>query len=220
MIKVSFIMTNVFVVLAVCCMILFSVGIDRSLNRYIQGGSIDPSGFQRFMKIFGITTATFYAILVFVMSICYYYLNKTLKEYTHNSLVQLRNMIGRLFCVLLLSYIIRSLFLDFEGQYRNWIKSIWWRNEIQLIIWVILDIMTLVPILAMHYLNFTKIKEEPRARQSFGPSRLSVASDRRSTFTLPETKIRRESIDSVGEPDQQLNESVHYLEGESDLQES
>jgi len=84
-IRVSFILTNVFVVVAVCCMILFSVGIDESLNRYIPTG--DPSGFESFLKIFGITTATFYAILVIVMTTCYYYLNKTLKEYTHNSLV-------------------------------------------------------------------------------------------------------------------------------------
>jgi hypothetical protein len=37
MIKVSFIITTAFAVLAVCCMILFTVGITQSLNQYIQG---------------------------------------------------------------------------------------------------------------------------------------------------------------------------------------
>jgi len=130
-------------------------------------------------------------------------------------------MIGRLFCVLLISYIIRSLILDFEGNYHNWIKTIWWRNELQLIIWVILDIMTLVPILVMHYLNFKQRMVEPRRqRQSFGPSRLSMINARRSTLDSVEKKIRVDSVGSTGEQDQQLNESNHYLEGESDLQES
>jgi hypothetical protein len=43
MIKVSFIITTAFAVLAVCCMILFTVGITQSLNQFLQGGSTDPA---------------------------------------------------------------------------------------------------------------------------------------------------------------------------------
>jgi len=64
------------------------------------------------MKVFGTTTASFYTMLVIAMIVCYYVLNKTLKKFTHNSLERLRNLIGRLFCVLLIGYILRSLVLD------------------------------------------------------------------------------------------------------------
>jgi len=77
MTRVSFIVTNIFAVLAVGCMIGFSVGIDQTLHSTIE--SSDTEGWEKFMTIFGVTTGTFYTILMIVMGVCYYILDKALK---------------------------------------------------------------------------------------------------------------------------------------------
>jgi hypothetical protein len=80
LIKISLIITTVFAVLAVCCMILFTVGITHSLNRYLQGCKTECNSdqFQDFMTVFGTTTAAFYTILAIAMGVCYLVMNKTL----------------------------------------------------------------------------------------------------------------------------------------------
>ena len=83
MIKVSLIITTVFAVLVVCCMILFTVGITESLNRYLKLCMTEPLScnteqFQDFMTVFGTTTAAFYTILAIVMGVCYLVMSRTL----------------------------------------------------------------------------------------------------------------------------------------------
>lgn len=73
------------------------------------------------MKIFGVTTASFYTILAIAMLTSYFYLIVTLNQFTHRSMHQYRKMINLLFATLVVSYVIRSAFLDCQGQYVNWI---------------------------------------------------------------------------------------------------
>lgn len=52
------------------------------------------------------------------------------------------------------SYILRTLFLYGEGNYRNIIKSSDLRLELQFVLWPIFDFLAIVPVLLMHHKNF------------------------------------------------------------------
>lgn len=104
-------------------------------------------------------------------------------------------LINWLFFALVVGYILRSVFLNLSGHWIGWISSHFIRIELELILWVVLDTFTLVPILMMHHLNFKKRRTEKIARQSFAPSRL--------TDSIRETEIRNSTVS------EELNDSVN-----------
>lgn len=104
-------------IVAVCCMIWFTIGIDLHLDHIInstteQEYQVAEAAWSKFMKIFGSTTAVFYTLLACALIFSFVVLNRALKKFAHHSLDETKKKIKMFFSFLVLGFILRSLFLD------------------------------------------------------------------------------------------------------------
>lgn len=104
------VVTTVLALVAICCMVLFTYGIEKVLFIYVTTENSKP--WTEYMVIFGVTTAAFYTILAITMLISYFYLIHTLSNFTHRSMQNLKKLINSLFATLVISYLVRSAILD------------------------------------------------------------------------------------------------------------
>ena len=116
---------------------------------------------ESFMNFFGWVTATYFCVLTLVLIVSFVILLRSMNKFTHATVSTLKKSITYLFGLLVLSYTLRSAILLGEGHYG--FVQVWSRQELQLFLWPILDFTTLIPILLMHYQNFSlkkKVKTE------------------------------------------------------------
>ena len=103
-------------IVAVCCMIWFTIGIDLHLDHIINSTTeqelVAEAAWSKFMKIFGSTTAVFYTLLACALIFSFVVLNRALKKFAHHSLDETKKKIKMFFSFLVLGFILRSLFLD------------------------------------------------------------------------------------------------------------
>lgn len=117
--------------------------------------------FRRFMTILGVTAGTLYSVLTVLMIVAYVLVYKQLQATLagHNQMQEVSRNITTLFFITLVAYILRTLFLYGQGQYYRFIKSQFLRLELEMTVWSILDFMTIVPNLILHWRNFRKKDE-------------------------------------------------------------
>ena len=75
--------------------------------------------FDKFMTILGAVSGLFYCILTIGLIIAFISLNRAItKRYNENQIRSISKTINGLFCVLVISYSLRTVFLLGQGQYQ------------------------------------------------------------------------------------------------------
>jgi hypothetical protein len=111
--------------------------------------------FDRYLQILGIVSGVFYTVLTVGLIGSYIGLNRSLKrKFKSEQIRELSMSINLMFLLLVTSFTLRTIFLFFEGHYYLFVEQMFWRNELQQILWPCFDLMALCPILFMHQKNF------------------------------------------------------------------
>jgi hypothetical protein len=112
------------------------------------------------MKIFGWISGTFYSLLMVGLVFNYILFNRALTKVLGESyqVSEVSREALILFAVMVTSYILRTLFLYGQGNYRTIIGSWNIRIELQLVLWPIFDFLAIGPVLLMHHKNFAIAK--------------------------------------------------------------
>jgi hypothetical protein len=112
--------------------------------------------FYNFMETLGKLSGSYYGILSLSLVITYVKLNLALKSgFSHEVSDIILKSLNILFGVLVVSYVLRTIFLYLQGTFHTFIKSYDVRFELELLLWPIFDFMCFVPIFIMQRKNYT-----------------------------------------------------------------
>jgi hypothetical protein len=104
----------------------------------------------------GKISGSYYGILSLALIIAYAKLNCSLRRRFSNDVSGgVMRSLNTLFGVLVVSYVLRTVFLFMQGTYHFYIKSWAARFELELIVWPVFDFLCFIPIFLMHHKNFS-----------------------------------------------------------------
>jgi hypothetical protein len=141
------------------CMIVEATYFVKALNNvnYCNDSlqTVCDDIFYKFMSKLGKISGSYYGILSIALIATYAKLNYSLKRRFNDVSGVIMRSINILFGVLVVSYVIRTIFLYCQGSFHKYIKSYMWRFELELVFWPVFDFLCFVPIFLMHRKNFS-----------------------------------------------------------------
>lgn len=109
------------------------------------------------MDKLGNVGTVYYVLLTLSLTSCYFFLRRTVKktiiivEEARKIMKSIRLMFG----FFVLSYALRTIVLIIQGQTYKIVKSKFARQELEIILWSLFDLLSILPVLIIHNKNFS-----------------------------------------------------------------